>query len=103
MEWLDLTKSQRAVLLEMLDWHPRPFVPKGPQWNICRNLYPRLIASIPVVQNFHRYSVESAYLTEEGLRLARLAKDCTEPESKRARIERLYQEAMLPKGKHDTN
>lgn len=86
MTWNQLTHRQKAALLELLDAHPNQ-VYAGRSWIAFRAL-----ASMGLAHSGREHNC--FYLTIEGERLAKFGKQLSTKESKAARIERLYQEAM---------
>lgn len=82
-KWTDLTAPQQRVLL---DCERTGLYQVGRQFNTCRNLLDMGLLSV--------FSLSTYELTDEGRKLAEIGRGYKPEESRKARIERLYAEAI---------
>lgn len=84
-KWKSLTDPQRKILLDALACRPLP-IRAGRLFNVCRNLRSKAF--------LYELNHGEYCLTANGEQLALFGRDYREPESKAARMTRLYEESM---------
>ena len=83
-QWKDLTAAQRTIMLDSIDKHYRPET--GADTLVCKHLVTRGL----MVASYDGHYAQ----TSDGQTLARTAQSIIPKESKAARVERRYREAM---------